>query len=155
MREAQGENDQDDNNNSAGQDLDGLGGHCQCPVPSLDEEEQGFEDDQELDYPLDGDNLDGPLDEDPDALLFKDAFEGMYLSIPLLLTSYDTISGDGSDDEHRQSQRRSNEDDDNDDDPAGVVAGRDNDVDDMDVDLPSNHVGISPLLYIHIILQLA
>jgi hypothetical protein len=74
----------------------------------------------------------------------------MYLSIPLLLTSYDTISGDGSDDEHCQSQQRSNNDD-----PAGVIAGQDNDINDMDVDLPSNHIGISPLVYIHIILQLA
>ncbi|KAF9060063.1 hypothetical protein BDP27DRAFT_1370870 [Rhodocollybia butyracea] len=78
--------------------------------------------DEELGGPLDGDDLDGPLDKNPDALLFKDTFEG-----------------GGSDDEHRQSQRRGNKDNNNNNnDPAGVVAGQDNDTDDMDVDLLLN-----------------
>ncbi|KAF9059371.1 hypothetical protein BDP27DRAFT_1431470 [Rhodocollybia butyracea] len=84
MREAQGDDDDDDN--TAGQDLEGLDGQRDSPVPPLDKEEQ---DDQDLD---------GPLDEDPDALLFH-----------------------GSDDEHRQAERHGN-------DAPGIVAGHnDND----------------------------
>ncbi|KAF9059642.1 hypothetical protein BDP27DRAFT_1371269 [Rhodocollybia butyracea] len=65
MREAQTDD------NAAGQVLDGLGcrdldGHGNSPAPSLDENEQGDDEDEELGK---------PLEEDPDALLFNNAFE--------------------------------------------------------------------------------
>ncbi|KAF9073008.1 hypothetical protein BDP27DRAFT_1360509 [Rhodocollybia butyracea] len=70
MREAQTDNE-DKDNNAAGQVLDGLGcrdldGHGNSPAPSLDENEQGDDEDEELGK---------PLEEDPDALLFNNAFE--------------------------------------------------------------------------------
>ncbi|KAF9069384.1 hypothetical protein BDP27DRAFT_1520119 [Rhodocollybia butyracea] len=86
MREAQGDDNDDDN--TASQDLEGLdgGNDLDGQRPPLDEEEQ---DDQDLD---------GPLDEDPDALLFQETFKGS-----------------GSDDEHHQAERHGNdEDEDND-----------------------------------------
>ncbi|KAF9061486.1 hypothetical protein BDP27DRAFT_1428905 [Rhodocollybia butyracea] len=116
MREAQGDDDDDDN--TAGQDLEGLDGgndldgQRDSPVPPLDEEEQ---DDQDLD---------GPLDEDPDALLFQETFEGS-----------------GSDDEHCQAERHGN-DEDKDNDAPGIVAGHNNN-DNMEVDLPSNQIQVS------------
>ncbi|KAF9039555.1 hypothetical protein BDP27DRAFT_1374540 [Rhodocollybia butyracea] len=104
MRAAQcDDKEDDDDNDNATQVFDGLGdrdldghGHGQRRVPPLDEEEPGSEDDKDLD---------GPLDEDPDALLFNETFEG-----------------GGSDDEHRQGEHRSN-DDDNNDDAVAVAAG--------------------------------
>ncbi|KAF9062883.1 hypothetical protein BDP27DRAFT_1481370 [Rhodocollybia butyracea] len=110
MREAQG--DDDDNDNTAGQELEGLDGQRDSPVPPLDEEEQ---DDQDLD---------GPLDEDPDALLFQETFEGS-----------------GSDNEHRQAECHGN-DEDEDNDAPGIVAGHNNN-DNMEVDLPSNQIQVS------------
>ncbi|KAF9038396.1 hypothetical protein BDP27DRAFT_1435481 [Rhodocollybia butyracea] len=113
----------DDDYDNATQVFDGLGdrdldghGHGQRRVPPLDEEEPGSEDDEDLD---------GPLDEDPDALLFNETFEG-----------------GSSDDEHRQGEHRSN-DDDNDDDAVAVAAG-DGGNDNMDVDVPLNHVSSPP-----------
>jgi hypothetical protein len=69
MRDAQSDDDDDD----ASQVLDGLGdndldGHGKSPASPLDDEELGSEEDH---------NLDAPLDEDPDALLFNDTFEGV------------------------------------------------------------------------------
>ncbi|KAF9058317.1 hypothetical protein BDP27DRAFT_1433042 [Rhodocollybia butyracea] len=116
MREAQGDDNDDDN--TASQDLEGLDGgndldgQCNSPVPPLDKEEQ---DDQDLD---------GPLDEDPDALLFQETFEGS-----------------GSDNEHRQAERHGN-DEDKDNDAPGIVAGH-NDNNNMEVDLPSNQIQVS------------
>ncbi|KAF9060554.1 hypothetical protein BDP27DRAFT_1370433 [Rhodocollybia butyracea] len=116
MREAQGDND-NDNDNTAGQDLEGLDGsndldsQCNSPVPLLDEEEQ---DDQDLD---------GPLDKYPDALLFQETFEGS-----------------GSDNEHHQAEcRGNNEDEDND--APGIVAGHKDD-NNMDMDLRSSQLQI-------------
>jgi hypothetical protein len=76
MREAQTD-DKDEDDNAAGQVLDGLGcrdldGHGNSPAPSLDENEQGDDEDEELGK---------PLEEDPDALLFNNAFEGMWIFI--------------------------------------------------------------------------
>jgi hypothetical protein len=74
MRDAQDEDDDD----NALEVLDGLcdndlDGHGNSPVPPLDEEEQSGEEDPDLDV---------PLEEDPDALLFKETFGGMFVLYP-------------------------------------------------------------------------
>ncbi|KAF9059919.1 hypothetical protein BDP27DRAFT_1430713 [Rhodocollybia butyracea] len=110
MREAQ--NDDDDITHQV---LDGPGDHDLDShgnsVPPLDEEEQNGEDNQDLD---------APLDEDPDALLFNSTFEGQ---------------GDG----HGDDNNKNNEE--------GVMAavsvpGGDDD-DSMDVDFPTNNMQVS------------
>ncbi|KAF9063746.1 hypothetical protein BDP27DRAFT_1476557 [Rhodocollybia butyracea] len=115
MREAQNDN----NNDITHQVLDGPGDHDLDghgnSVPPLDEEEQNGEDNQDLDAPLDEDP-----NEDTNALLFNLTFEGQ---------------GDG------------HGDDDNDNDEEGATAavsvpGGDDD-DSMDVDFPTNNMQVS------------
>ncbi|KAF9023048.1 hypothetical protein BDP27DRAFT_1438654 [Rhodocollybia butyracea] len=111
MREAQTIKEDNDAAAADSQVLDGLGdhdldGHDQTPAPSLDDKDQGGEEDQDLD---------APLDEDPDALLFNDAFG---------------YAGSDKEPGHK-----------NDDGESAVGTAQD-DVD-MDVDSPSNEIQVS------------
>ncbi|KAF9067819.1 hypothetical protein BDP27DRAFT_1422557 [Rhodocollybia butyracea] len=96
----------EEDDNAAAADSQVLDGHDQTPAPSLDDEDQGGEEDQDLD---------ASLDEDPDALLFNDAFGYA-----------------GSDEEpgHKNDNGES------------AVGTAQDDVD-MDVDSPSNEIQVS------------
>jgi hypothetical protein len=76
MRNAQCD-DEDNNNVASHQVFDGLGDHGHSLAPSLDKEDQAsVDEDQALEY---------PLDEDPDALLFKETFaEGTSIVIKVV-----------------------------------------------------------------------